>query len=87
MPFPAGFDALAGFAGSTILGSRGGWIVGVRTTFCEGRAYASIFREHRCAILRNNLSHDLPHSLGQARRGVFSTVAGRLFSKLGNGMT
>jgi hypothetical protein len=39
----------------------------------DGRSYAT---------LRINLSHDLPHSLGQARRGVDSTAAGRLFFKL-----
>jgi len=36
---------------------------------------------HRYAILSTNLSHDLPHSLGQACRGVDSTAAGRLFFK------
>jgi hypothetical protein len=35
-----------------------------------------------CAILRINLSHETPHSLGQARRGVISTAAGRLMFKL-----
>jgi hypothetical protein len=34
-----------------------------------------------CAINGTNLSHDLPHSLGQARLGVISTAAGRLFFK------
>jgi hypothetical protein len=37
---------------------------------------------HSHGILRINLSHDLPHSLGQACRGVGSTTAGRLFFKL-----
>jgi hypothetical protein len=32
-------------------------------------------------------SHDLPHSLGQACRGVASTSAGRLFFKPKKGMT
>jgi hypothetical protein len=32
-------------------------------------------RWHSCGTLRINLSHDLPHSLGQACRGVPSTVA------------
>jgi hypothetical protein len=39
----------------------------------SARAYAN---------LRINLSHDQPHSLGQACRSVFSTAAGRLFFKL-----
>jgi hypothetical protein len=34
-----------------------------------------------CAILRINQSHDLPHSLGQACRGVRTTLAGRLIFK------
>jgi hypothetical protein len=41
----------------------------------------SAVRWHSCAILRINLSHDLPHSLGQACRGVDTTAAGRLFFK------
>jgi hypothetical protein len=38
-------------------------------------------------MLGINLSHDLPHDLGQARLGFATTAAGRLFFKLEKGKT
>ena len=48
---------------------------------------ASGLHRPSCGILRINLSHDLPHSLGQACRGGINTTAGRLIFKPENGKT
>jgi hypothetical protein len=43
-----------------------------------------LLTHQRAALV--NLSHETPHSLGQACRGVRSTTAGRLIFKLGKGI-
>lgn len=45
------------------------------------RGFRCRFDGHICVTLRINLSHDIPHSLGQARHGVGRTAAGRLIFK------